>query len=301
MFKHILVPLDGSHLAEAALPAAAYLAGVAGANVTLFHVIEQNPPSAVHGEHHLTQPEEANRYLDELTHKAFPANLHVDQHVHTDQVRDVAGSIVKHAGEFAPDLIVMCAHGRGGLRDFLIGSIPQQVIAQSSIPVLLIQPDGSGQADFNCRTILVPMDTRPEHRAGLALAAEIAKNCAGNLVLLHVVPTMRTLSGQNAAAGMLMPGAMTALLDLNEQEAAAYLRDQASSVSSLTTCSATFVKRGDPVGVIAEFGLQIKAGMIVLGTHGKVGSDAFWAGSVAPKLPAQTKIPLLFVPVQGTD
>jgi nucleotide-binding universal stress UspA family protein len=53
--------------------------------------------------------------------------------------------------------------------------------------------------------------------------------------------------------------------------------------------------------VIAEFGLQIKAGMIVLGTHGKVGSDAFWAGSVAPKLPAQTKIPLLFVPVQGTD
>jgi nucleotide-binding universal stress UspA family protein len=210
----------------------------------------------------------------------------------------VAGSIVKHAGEFAPDLIVMCAHGRGGLHDFLVGSIPQQVITQSSIPVLLIQPGETGHEGFDCHTMLVPMDTRPEHHSGLDLAAEIAKDCACNLVLLHVVPTMRTLSGQNAAAGMLMPGTMNALLDMNEQEAAVYLRDQAKAISAITTCSSTFVKRGDPVAVIAEFALQIQAGMIVLGTHGKVGTDAFWAGSVAPKLPMQTKIPLLFVPVQ---
>ncbi len=44
MFKHLLVPLDGSHLAETALPAAAYLAQTLGASVTLVHIIERHAP-----------------------------------------------------------------------------------------------------------------------------------------------------------------------------------------------------------------------------------------------------------------
>ena len=61
MFKHLLVPLDGSPLAEAALPAAAYLAQKLGASVTLLHVIEQDAPQEIHGERHLTDPDEAQR------------------------------------------------------------------------------------------------------------------------------------------------------------------------------------------------------------------------------------------------
>src|SRR5512133_3182860 len=132
MIKNILVPLDGSRLAEAAIPAASRLAEALGAAVTLIHVIEHNAPQEIHGERHLTNPEDALQYLFGLAQQGFPANVHVNQHVHTSEVEDVARSIVEHAGEFAPDLIVMCAHGRGGFRDILVGSIAQQVIAGGS-------------------------------------------------------------------------------------------------------------------------------------------------------------------------
>jgi nucleotide-binding universal stress UspA family protein len=54
MFKHILVPLDGSKLAEAAIPAAASLAQTLEAPVTLLHLIEQDAPQEIHRDHHLT-------------------------------------------------------------------------------------------------------------------------------------------------------------------------------------------------------------------------------------------------------
>ena len=71
MFKSILVPLDGSHLAEAGLPAAASLAEKLNAPVTLLHVIEQNAPEAVHNERHLKLPQEAEAYLQGLAEQIF--------------------------------------------------------------------------------------------------------------------------------------------------------------------------------------------------------------------------------------
>jgi nucleotide-binding universal stress UspA family protein len=59
MFKHLLVPLDGSRLAEAALPAAACLAEQLGASITLIHIIERDASGEIHGERHLTTPDEA--------------------------------------------------------------------------------------------------------------------------------------------------------------------------------------------------------------------------------------------------
>ena len=66
MFQHLLVPLDGSRMAESALPTAAWLAARAGATLTLVHVIEKNAPSEVHSERHLVSPEEAGDYLAEV-------------------------------------------------------------------------------------------------------------------------------------------------------------------------------------------------------------------------------------------
>ena len=81
MFKHLLVPLDGSTLAEAALPTAAYFAQTLGAGVTLLHVIERNAPDTVHRERHLTEPGEACDYLGEVRARAFPPEAQVEQHV----------------------------------------------------------------------------------------------------------------------------------------------------------------------------------------------------------------------------
>ena len=72
MFKNLLVPLDGSRMAESALAAAAYLAPKLRARVTLMHCIERAAPETVHGERHLREPEEARAYLEEAAARAFP-------------------------------------------------------------------------------------------------------------------------------------------------------------------------------------------------------------------------------------
>jgi nucleotide-binding universal stress UspA family protein len=132
MFKHILVPVDGSLMAEAALPAAAFLAEKLRARVTLMHVVERNAPDEVHGQPHLKHPQDAERYLRELAARVFPETTQVACHVHTNEVDDVAGSIVAHADELAHDLVIMCSHGRGAALHLFLGSIAQSVIARGS-------------------------------------------------------------------------------------------------------------------------------------------------------------------------
>ncbi len=80
--SHLLIPLDGSRLAEAALPVAAALAERLGARVTLLHVLERDPPREVHGEPHLGAAGEACAYLDEVAARAFAAVAPVVRHVH---------------------------------------------------------------------------------------------------------------------------------------------------------------------------------------------------------------------------
>src|ERR1700732_4359602 len=95
--KHLIVPLDGSRLAEAALPITRQLAQKLNAPVTLVHLIERNPPQQIHGEHHLSNPEEAERYLSELGGRIFPSHPRVAQHVHASEITDVPGAIAEHA------------------------------------------------------------------------------------------------------------------------------------------------------------------------------------------------------------
>ena len=304
MFKHLLVPLDGSHLAEAALPAAAFLADRLGATVTLVHIIERDAPQEVHGERHLTKPGDAYAYLAEVTQRVFPPDRwpdgRIEQHVHTAETADVARGIVGHVEELAPDLIIMCTHGSSGLRDAIFGSIAQQVASRGTIPVLLIRPaePATGQA-FDCRRLLVPMDGNPDHEQGLPAAAELARACAAEVQLLFVVPTLGTLAGQEAATGRLLPGATSAMLDLRQQEAETYLRERAEGLQSEGVRATIDVRRGDPASAIVEAAQSIGADMIVLGTHGRAGIDAFWAGSTAAKISGRSSLPLLLVPVSG--
>lgn len=298
MVEHILVPLDGSRLAEASLPAAVYLADNLGASITLIHVIERNAPEEVHSEPHLTQVSEARHYLRELVKRALPSQLQVHTHVHTAEVTDVARSIVEHSHELKPDLIVMCTHGRSGARDWLFGTIAQQVISMGEIPVLLVRPAlEEPQPDFVLRQILIPLDGNPVHSQCIPAAVELARACRASLRLLTVVPTLQTLAGTHAAASKFLPGATRALLDLDEAGATTYLDEVAGSLRPDVPVSRV-VRRGDPASEIVAEADRLGADLIVLGTHGTVGTEAFWARSVPPKVSGRTRIPVLFIPVQ---
>ncbi len=295
MFHNILVPLDGSKLSEAALQPAAVLAQRLGSHVMLLHVIEEDAPAEIHKEHHITQPEEAQSYLQEVAARAFPAGVQVEIHVHTAPVSDVATSIVDHAmKEFEPDLIVTCTHGTGGMRDVLFGSIAQQIVSQGTTPVLLIRPDSP---EFKLKRILTPLDPDSVHDDGLPLAIWLAEAFGAELDLLSVVPTFGTLTGQQAATGTLMPGTTQAMLDMREENAREHLAEHLESLQSQEIDATAEVTRGDPAGMILRAGEQRDADLIVLSTHGKAGVGAFWARSVAPHVAQKTKTPILLIPL----
>ncbi|MCL4528800.1 MAG: universal stress protein [Chloroflexi bacterium] len=295
MFKHILVPLDGSNLSEASLAPAAFLAERLNSPVTLLHVIEQDAPSEVHKERHLTTPEDAETYLKDAAQRAFPPNVRVETHVHTAPVSDVAQSIVEHAAtEFQPDLIVTCTHGRSGVHDVLFGSIAQQIVAQGQTPLLLIKPGGTR---FKLDKILIPLDPDSMHDDSLSISKSFARNFDCELHLLSVIPTFSTLAGAQAAAGNLMPVTTQAFLDMKEENAGRDLQTHLDEFHKDALKASAEVVRGDPASVIVKIAEQSEADMLILSTHRRAGMGAFWARSVAPKVAQRTKTPLLLIPL----
>jgi len=137
MYSRLLVPLDGSRLAESVLPVVERLATAEGAFVILLHVIERGAPVAVHGDRHLTHVTEADPYLEGLADRIRDVGISVQTHAHPAPEGDVARSIVDHSDEQQADLIVLCTHGRGKMRDLLFGRIAQQVLRRGTTPVLL--------------------------------------------------------------------------------------------------------------------------------------------------------------------
>lgn len=294
MFKHILVPLDGSTLAEAALPAAVSLASTHKVPVTLLHVIEQDAPGEIHHDRHLTDPAEAEEYLKEIARRF---ELQAETHVHTAPVADVAASIVSHAAdEISPDLIILTSHGHGGMRDLLFGSIAQQVAAAGGIPVLLLKP-AEPPAPFALRRILIPLDNESIHDGVLPTAKALAQAYGAQLDLLCVIPTRATDSGEHAAVGTLLPMTAAAYLDIAEEIAQEHFQVHVNEFKKAGISATAEIERGDPAPVIAKTAERLEADLILFGTHGTVGLDAFWNRSVTAAVARQTHIPLLLVPL----
>jgi nucleotide-binding universal stress UspA family protein len=297
MFKHILVPLDGSKLAESALPAAVSLAETLHAPVTLLHVIEQDAPEEVHRDRHLTDAGQAEAYLAAVAKQRFPADVKVDWHVHSAAVADVARSIVDHsADEFQPDLIILCAHGNSGMHNLLFGSIAQQVAAASGTPVLLIKPEGESNI-FRLKHIFVPLDNESIHDAVLPLTEDLAKAYKAELNLICVIPTLGTLTGEQAAAGSLMPTTTKVYRNMTEENAAEHLQGHILALKKKDIPATADIARGDPILVIVNSAEEIKADLILFGTHGHSGLEAFWNRSVAAGVARRTSIPILLIPL----
>jgi nucleotide-binding universal stress UspA family protein len=299
MFQHLLVPLDGSRLAEAALPAVECIARATNASVTLLHVVEKDSPPTVHGEHHLTRADEAETYLQSLTARLGGLGFPVSHHVHSVEVGDVARSIVDHAMELSPDLIVLSTHGRQGPWSWISGSIAQQVIARGKTPVLVVQPQEGEAPPFQCRSLLVTLDGNAEHEAGMEAAIGLAQACSASIHLVMAVETPQALSGTWISTWRLSPFATSEVLEMAHRGGNEYLGRQLERIRSLGLEVSAEVGRGRPVQVIRKISEEHKVDLVVMATHGTLGLSAFWAGSLAARFARASRIPMLLVPVQG--
>jgi len=295
--KKLLVPLDGSSMAEAVLPIVGQLARKINASVTLIHVIEKDPPEKIHGQRHLTSSDQAEKYLRATAASNIFKGIDVDFHVHEAGVRDVSQSLSDHTEELNQDLVIMCTHGSSGLRGILYGSIAQQVISFGNVPVLLVNPS-STIVESNFGNFLVPLDGDPDHEQSLAYASMLARMCGARIHLLIAIPQFGTMSGELSTTNRLLPGTTAKMMDMIVPDAEKYLVQLQRKIESEGIEVTSSTSRNKPDSAILKTAKGIKADLIILATHGKRGAEAFWNGSVTPKVSKSSKIPLLLVPVK---
>lgn len=295
MFRHLLVPLDGSRLAETVLPAAAELAARMGAELTLLHVVEPEAPAHVHGDRHLTGREEAARYLEEL--RGWVAERTVTANARVEVSRgDVAERIGREAATIGADLVALCTHGGRGVRGLLFGRVAQQVLARGRVPVFLMPPSARGrEAAFVCQRVLVPLDGTQASEGVLPAAEALAQAFDATLVLESVIPTLATIRGVRGATARLMPLMGAAVLDEEASDAAVYLGQVVARLEEAGVAVEGVVERGEPVRVLEEAAARHDTDVFAMATHARAGVAAIWEGSTAARLLEKSGKPLLLV------
>lgn len=141
MYKKILVPLDGSKLAEKALDHAEKLAETFDAEVILFQVVPFMP---IYGAPELVVPfvvdekqkESAEKYLTHLSEELKKKGLKVAAKAQVGM--QVAAEIIDFAKESGVDLIIMCTHGRSGITRWVLGSVAHKVLTRAETPIFLV-------------------------------------------------------------------------------------------------------------------------------------------------------------------
>jgi nucleotide-binding universal stress UspA family protein len=138
MFDKILVPLDGSELAEAILPHLEAVADSHQAEVILLQVL---PAKGVHPKTAAKERHEAEDYLAGVEQRLLEEGMSVRYTIRHGS--DAAEEIVDYADVNSVDLIAMCTHGRSGINRRLFGSIASNVLQGTSKPILLVRSPGA--------------------------------------------------------------------------------------------------------------------------------------------------------------
>jgi nucleotide-binding universal stress UspA family protein len=293
--RSIMVPLDGSRLAEAATGPALALAQHANATATLLHVLEHAAPERIHGEPHLSNQADAQAYLAHIAQRFTAAGVPVETHVHENPERDVSGSIVAHADELGVDVIVLAAHGSSGLRGFLFGRVAEQVLRRGSRPVLLVQVGETAGplVDFSCSTIAVLLNGSTEAEHAVPITVPVARSFGAVVHLIAAVPTLGTVTSDRSPSTTLMPSAARAVLDLEYDNLVAYLSRVAQELRDEGLTVTIAVVRGDPAGATVDEAERVHADLLAFASHGRTGLSGIWAGSVGAKVLTRFKQPLL--------
>lgn len=291
----ILVPLDGSELAERAVPVAADLARRAGAELRLVHVHVPIPTEPIYVEglpvideqlHPLRRVHE-QAYLDQVLQKAavgIPAAAVILE-------GRVADAITAYARTSGAALVVTTTHGRGGLERAWVGSVTEELMRASPVPLLVIRPTPV-RAAF--RRILVPLDGSALAESVLEHAARLARlDPDGELVLVEVVqPVTAAVWAPEAAVVASWPSAD--LVRRDEEQAREYLRAVGRRLEAEGLRVQTRVEvAANVASAILEVARAEPADVVALATHGRSGLVRLALGSIADKVVRGSSTPVL--------
>jgi nucleotide-binding universal stress UspA family protein len=294
MFKNILVPLDGSPLAEAALPFARALAARTGAGLSLVraaHYASLLGDAAVDQYHAIQRSED---YLALLVDELAASGLNVQARVPFGG--SAAEWIVEECDLQRADLIVMATHDRLGPDRWLHSSVAEAVVHHSTIPVMLVR--SAGAEDFAKRfaaqepALVVPLDGSELAEAALPIARDLANAAGARVVLVGVVPKAGQLIAGHDGAIVTYTGSKLAELEAN---AWAYLESGVGQLAACATSVEAVVRSGNAATEIAAAARDYRVAAVVMATHGRTGVSRSILGSVAGGVLRQSSGPVVLV------
>lgn len=294
MIKTILVPLDGSALAERVLPYAEALAQPLGARLLLLRAAWPGGRGNEEWVKARARLEgEAEVYLFGVSSRLAEKGLTAEAVVSFD---DPATGITEQIRQSGADLVVMATHGRSGLGRWVYGSVAEAVLAHCPVPLLLVrawQTEDKEPAIALHPRLLVPLDGSPFAEAALPVAERIARLLHGQVILLRAVHMPENVVGEK---GTVVVYADQQLESLNA-EAQRNLRDAAERLANDgSVVEHEFdVRVGEPAEAIAAAGEEHGASLVVMATHGRTGLSRLLMGSVAGAVLRQGNLPLLLV------
>jgi len=270
MYDTILVPTDGSDVAAVAADMAVALARRFGADVRGLYVRDGDGDA------------DGTRATAAVADRAAAAGVEATTAV-VDAEGPIHRRILADADDHGADCIVMGTHGRTGLDRFVLGSVAERTLRESSVPVLTVHEDSV--VDLDLDAILVPTDGSACSEAAAAHAVDLALSTDAALHVVHVVDAgVLPMDGSGAVFDELQRAGERALDSVVE-------RAERAGVSTIRAS----VLSGTPYRAITDYADAEDVALVVMGTHGRTGFDRYLLGSVSERVVRLSDRPVLTV------
>jgi nucleotide-binding universal stress UspA family protein len=264
----ILVPLDGSERAEAALE---WAYALPAQRVRLLRVCPEEPPDTP-----------AAQYLEKVAARFRPLGRTIETRI---AYGGPAEAIVEDAAD--ADLIVMSSQGAGGGGRLLFGSVADRVARHAPAPTLLLRGDHQPVGAKPVRRIVAALDGSLAAERALPLATLLAKRLG---VPIHLVSVSDEITSQAERDYGLRPRGRSAPRNEAPEK---YLGRTAASLNSRNVSASTEVRSGPAaVEVMATLG---SGDLLIITTHGQGAARRWQIGNVAEKLLRQAAAPVILV------
>lgn len=304
MFRSILVPLDGSELAEQVLPLALSIATRAGAEITLLQVVPL-PTEPLPLEGTLLSVDEqlellqgnAREYLKDValrlqaTESGQPRPMTVKRDT---AVGEAAQSIVDYAAAIKADLIVIATHGRSGLSRWALGSVTDRVLQLGHTPMIVVRPHSTAPVAFEqlptLDRIMVTLDGSELAELALPLATKLGRLFRSELLLFRAA-VLPAVSYTSPDMVLLQQDLWTGA----ETEARTYLQSVVRPLEATGLRVHTLTTPNSVVESIITVAETRDVDLIAMTTHGRTGLSRVVYGSVADRVIRSGVRPVLVV------
>jgi nucleotide-binding universal stress UspA family protein len=305
MYKRMLVPLDGSELAEAVFVYAKELAGRLDLDITLLHVCTpaEREMLSVHKAYIERAVEEVKKQTKEVQQQTGVKSKGKALEIRGElAVGRPAEEILRYADENNIDLVLLATHGRSGIRRWAMGSVADKVLRVSRVPIWLVRaavPEEVVYDKWPSRTLLVPLDGSKLAESVLPHVEVLARQRGKELVevvLIRVYETpFITADYPESAMRLTWEEHVKHIKSAFEKRSEEYLQKIATRLKDSGLNVRFEVLTGEPASEIINYATKHPFNLIAMSTHGRSGIGRWAYGSVADKVLHGVTSPIFLV------